>query len=674
MTISADMGVLAATGDGLLEQWRDLGPTLWLVTGVMAALWLAGLAVLAALHDPRKVRPGAAMLELQGSESPAVVNLLTTDWDLGHEAIPATLVDLAAKRYVDIDMVGDDTFVSVRKNRPAGSQELSRHESMVLRHVSGLASHTPEGRVPAEALTTGPEESAKRWWKDFRSDVVDEARGRGLSQARWSSGVKTVFILLALPIALAAALAASTLPDDPENPDDDPIGGAIACGIGTMVGASALVVSRKGERDTPAGREAAARWLGVRELLAEDPLFAEQPPAAVAIWDHLLAHGTALGVAHGVVQALPLGAESEREAWSSVGGRWRVVRVRYPNRMPPGYGTHPAIAVLWGLFALSIGLPMIWYFATMFRELVEGTQDEDGATLLGSELPRGVGTPLSIAGTAVTVLLVGFAVVGVWMILAGLADLVMGRTTVEGRVLRMRDRVRRDEDRRVTKVTRHIAVDDGTADKVRAWRFTRFTVGHRGDTVRGRVTRYLRHVRDLEVVGRPASSSAAVAEAARASTAPTIPGMPGTGAWGLGSPAGTSLAAAAMAAADALTAASGSRAGGGPGGPGAGEPGDRTAVPPTPPLPDDGTVSAAAGMALSRDPARPPTRRRWPADRRCTAPRARVTCRSCGCPRSPSTSTGGSRPPCVTSCPAWATRASAPGSAAGSWPGAATTW
>jgi hypothetical protein len=158
---------------------------------VLAALWLGALGLLAAWHDPRRVRPSAAMLELQGPETPAVVNLLVTDWDLGHEAVPATLIDLAAKRFVDIDMVGDSTFVSVRRRGTADPAKLTRYESMVLGHIWDLAERTEDGRIPAEALTTGPEHSAKRWWKNFHSSVIDDARERGLSRPRWPAIVKT---------------------------------------------------------------------------------------------------------------------------------------------------------------------------------------------------------------------------------------------------------------------------------------------------------------------------------------------------------------------------------------------------------------------------------------------------------------------------------------------------
>src|SRR5690606_27943419 len=128
---------------------------------------------------------------------------------LGHEAVPATLIDLAAKRRVEIEMVGDDTFVRVRKH-VAGRDVLTHHEGMVLSHVAGLAAETAEGRVPAQALTTGPDESAKRWWRHFRKSVVDESRSRGLSRPRWPSGLKAALFAAAVPIALSAALAAST--------------------------------------------------------------------------------------------------------------------------------------------------------------------------------------------------------------------------------------------------------------------------------------------------------------------------------------------------------------------------------------------------------------------------------------------------------------------------------
>lgn len=496
---------------------------------------------------------------------------------MGHESIPATLVDLAARRHLEIDLLGGDTFVRLR-NDPTGlraGDTLTSYEDMVLRHVRGLARHTDDGRVPAQALTTGPDASAKNWWRDFRSGVVADARARGLSRPRWPARLKAVLIAAAVPVAVAAALAASALPDNPDDSDDDPVSGAVAAGVFVLVGLTGVAGTRTGERDTPAGRVAAGRWLGLRELLEEDPLFAEQPPAAVAIWDHLLAQGTALGVAHGVVQALPLGAESDREAWSSVGGRWRVVRIRYPRGgLAPGYGRHPGHVTLLGLVHLVIGLPLLPLAAraaTSLREALDRGALTDAGP--GTDAPAGAGIAISIALAVVTVVASAVSVRGVALTFAGVADLVTGRSTVEGRVVRKRDRSTDEQQ------IWYLAVDDGSADRVRAWRFRSRVPALQGDTVRARVTRRLQHVTDLVVLSTQATGVA------------TSVGAPG--------PAGPATGTTASDVTAAMAVLIGGDPHRDPGRDGNG--GSGRAPVGTPPLPADSTISAAVGRPLVRD-------------------------------------------------------------------------
>ena len=81
----------------LVERWQDMGPQLWLAAGGAAAVWFALLGVLAAATNPREVDPGPETLDLVGPEPPAVVNLLTADWKLARQAIPATLLELAGQ-------------------------------------------------------------------------------------------------------------------------------------------------------------------------------------------------------------------------------------------------------------------------------------------------------------------------------------------------------------------------------------------------------------------------------------------------------------------------------------------------------------------------------------------------------------------------------------------------
>jgi hypothetical protein len=66
---------------------------------------------------------------------------------------------------------------------------------MVLDHVAGLA---VDGVVPAEALTTGPQDQSTRWWRAFRRAVVADARDRGLARDRWSGPVKAFLRTAAL--------------------------------------------------------------------------------------------------------------------------------------------------------------------------------------------------------------------------------------------------------------------------------------------------------------------------------------------------------------------------------------------------------------------------------------------------------------------------------------------
>ena len=75
--------------------------------------------------------------------------------------------------------------------------------------------------------------------------------------------------------------------------------------------------------------------------LAENPVFAEQPPHAVELWERLLAYGAALGVAPAAIRPIPMGAEPENRAWSTYGGRWHQVDIRF--RHGPQWGQHPGL-------------------------------------------------------------------------------------------------------------------------------------------------------------------------------------------------------------------------------------------------------------------------------------------------------------------------------------------
>jgi hypothetical protein len=242
---------------------------------------------------------------------------------------------------VDLEQYGPGRTVC-RIRRTSG-EGLEAYERMVLDHVAGLA---VDGVVPAEALTTGPQDQSSRWWRAFQRAVVGDARERGLTRDRWSGSAKAFLRAAALvPAGLGVMYANAAGGLD---------FGTIGAGLVIWVVLTAAIKLFGEQRDTPAGAEAAARWLGVRDYLGRNEVFPTLPPASVAIWDRYLGYGAALGVATAAVHALPMGAEDDHRAWSAFGGRWRVVKVRYP-RLGFAWSRKPPFAFLVGLFQAVAG-------------------------------------------------------------------------------------------------------------------------------------------------------------------------------------------------------------------------------------------------------------------------------------------------------------------------------
>lgn len=458
---------------------------LGVAAGVALVAWLALLGLLAVASRARRPDPAPASMELGGDEPPAVVSMLANGWEVGREAVPATLLDLAARKIVSIDAVGPDHYavrVPTSASAAAGGQLLP-YEEQVLDHVRQLAG--PDGTVPGEALTTGPEAESARWWRSFTSAVNKDARGRGLSRGRWSGWMTALLSVTAFAPAVLAALALVVLPNNRSSDSDNPVGAFIGVAIVVWGVLVAIPGKMRAERDTSKGREAAARWLGLRDYLHQDQAFAEAPPAAVAVWDRYLAYGAALGVAAAAVRALPLGAESDRVAWSAYGGRWRMVRIHYPKRVPPGWGRHPAAATALALGTLLVAGAMGRILFPALGDVVSRLGDEirdhglDGLALLGIGL------------LVVPALVVAFWLARSLFMLAVAVPDLFTRQVVEGVALRVH--VRQQP---------YLAVDDGTRPELRAWLVDSALLGSsgvtRGSVVRATVSPRLGHVFRLE--------------------------------------------------------------------------------------------------------------------------------------------------------------------------------
>ena len=447
-----------------------------IAAAIATVAWLGLAVVILRITRPRSAEPGPAALALGGDEPPAIVNLLS-DWRISPSALPATLIDLAARRHLDIE--GSGPRCVVRPRTKAIAEPLASYEQQVLDLVKEQAI---DGMIPAAALHTGPGTGTGSWWKRFHDSVVEDARRRGLVRTRWGGfHLLVMAAAAAIPIGLALAAGSGVEPaadGKPQNP------GALSF-VFFLVALVFIVGSTRAVRETPKGSAAQSRWLGLRDYLALNERFASLPPAAVAIWERNLAYGAALGVAPGAVEGLPLGPQSATIAWSPKGGRWHEVRISYPSDRWLGWGKPPWLVLLGGLISLAVAL-----------NVGKAVLPELGDALDAFRTSEGDDRWFDFA------LLAGFSVMSGAALIWGTRALVrvcragpdlFQRRELEGTILRVR-------------AGGYVAVDDGRP----AIKAMIVTGKHpplvEGAVVRIRFTPRLHHVMSVEVVSQPVSS------------------------------------------------------------------------------------------------------------------------------------------------------------------------
>lgn len=494
----------------------DASPVVGAVVLAIAVLAGVGIVWVWKSTRPARVQPGPPTAELR-DETPAIVDLLTGGFAVDVDAVPATAVDLAARRFYDIESVGGGSVVLRLKARPPDASTLTPYEARVLRHIERNA---VDGVTPAAVVTIGPDGVSDRWFTGFVREVTKHGRAQGLCRRRFD--LKHLAMAWGLVVAGAAPawILLATAPRV-QNPNAWGSIGNLLVGIAVLVGfALAALASRlmrtDAQADTPAGRQAAAYWLGVRDHYRTNGRFEDQPAAAVAIWERHLAYATAMGLAPEVQRQLPFETEHDRHAWSRATGRWRRVKVRYQS-FRPGWGQHPGRVAVTGLLRAAV-FGVIAYLAFT----VAGSDEQLDS--LSDDQRRWVG----LAALIVSVVCSVAAVFGAVMLIIGVADLVP-RRTIEGEVVRRRQYrtghrlprvlqwglwsgtdehgMRRDYNRRIR---HHLAIDDGTDDSILAFTVKPEIHGRapQGARVTARFSPLLGYVADLTVTS-PAPASAA---------------------------------------------------------------------------------------------------------------------------------------------------------------------
>jgi hypothetical protein len=434
-------------------------PLLPIALGSIAA-WLLLLWFVVAHTRPPAMGGRPASQDLGGEESPAVVSLMANRWRLTVDAVESTLLDLAARGHLELRQLGDDPRQTTIHLTDAAKPrkpplELTEYENKVYDRVRRLSKG---GVVPISALTFRDDGEAKSWSENFNHAVIREARAKGLSRSRLTPGLKRLLVVAALLPAVAVAAYVGPFEDE------DPAGAMYTGGGITWIVLSALAARFPGERDTPAGREAAMRWAGLRRRLEDDRAFGDLPPAAVTVWDRYLPYGTAMGVNHVCSAVLDLGMGDRQLVWSSFGGHWHRVRVRYP-RFWGRYG-RPALSLgFWGLLTGVAGFGLLRQVPDIARAFADASTAFDPAREAETQ---GNYTTIRNVLLAVALLLL---VRGAYRTVRTIVDVVAPRH-LRGEVLWSevwRTKSGKGENAPPEPWLYYVAVDDGGGDRTTAW-------------------------------------------------------------------------------------------------------------------------------------------------------------------------------------------------------------
>ena len=464
--------------------------------GTLAIAGFAALLLVLVLRSSRltKITPAAGTMELR-DETPAIVDLLTGGFDVEDDAVPATVVDLAARGWYTIEDYGEDTIIRTKRVPPTDDR-LQPYEQRVLDYIDA---HTIDGVVPTRVLTTGRKQISKRWFRGFTNEVVHHAQQLGLCSRRWGWGQ----IAAAWVLAGLAGVPAFLVFDAAEAADDvsdwaslGNLLAGLAIVVAVLLAYVAVRVSRySAQRDTGAGTAAAAHWLGVRDFYRTSGQFADKSAASVAIWDRHLAYATAMGLAHEVQRQIPFESEHDRHAWSRATGQWRRVKVRY-RTIRPGWGMHPVLVVFQSFFTIALLGALAW----ASWNVADGTwkQHYESYVAVTPEQERWI----NLVAMALVVIPAAFMTHALVRFLLGGADLFR-RRTIEGELVRARAFGGSDD----TEPRYHLAIDTATqptregdtilAFKVRSSIYRQVAQGAR---VRARVSPALGYVASIETI------------------------------------------------------------------------------------------------------------------------------------------------------------------------------
>lgn len=434
-----------------------------------------------------------------GSEPAAVVGQLTDGFHVPVAAVPATVLDLAARGWVRLAHADGELMVVTKGSAAAAGDVLRPHEQLVLNHLSARAFNDV---TSGATLAVSQRRLGRGWFHRFNAAVAAATQEAGLATRRYTA-------VQIGPSAAAALLAAYALWRSARGGVEEAVVDSWpprALWLATLAALAALVwytVARvRGSALTPTnlGLERAGAWLGYRARLAER-IPANASVVGAPAQQEALARAVVMGLSRQVFAELPVVREDPRRAWSEAGDVPHTLRVRYPLR--PGYGQHPVKVLVGGLVGLAL---MLW-----LRRFLGDVADGESLADLIDKAPGDPGVFEGIArwlSIACVVPIVG----ALWCVLAGTVDTLVVRQRT-GMVVRTRQPfevyprhlvwvVRPFGDR--TGYATYLAVDDGRREWVDAWLANERSAAPQGSQAQVRATPLLGYVRGSEPIGTAA--------------------------------------------------------------------------------------------------------------------------------------------------------------------------
>ncbi|MGI6182812.1 MAG: DUF2207 family protein [Candidatus Fimadaptatus sp.] len=282
MTMQSEAGA-DAEHDANAQRYVRLGWVIFAVMTAVAALMLLAAALLWGRKTPARIDEYMGGMELPSTMGATPAEMcLNLRAKIGAEAMTATLLDLARRKYILIELDGDITYVRSGKSE----RQCAPHERFAMDWIFSMGK---AGRVSLRDIKAFVNRGLYRGeLYKWRRMVRSAAKARG-----WYEPHTLMHkLLITLSLLLSAVVTAITWEFGGEMHDAI----TIALGIGSEMFLLSGWLSHRIRRHTPEGAQNAADWDSVAYWIMSSSWDGDEMQLDVAELEQLMAYAPVLGV------------------------------------------------------------------------------------------------------------------------------------------------------------------------------------------------------------------------------------------------------------------------------------------------------------------------------------------------------------------------------------------